>query len=326
MTLSPSLKKAVSNVLAAYDAVDVRIDRGEPRGHANEAFKVLSALITKVGLDRTAHPNPWKASELTKEQRAVLTALTERRFVDVSSVCEVPGWWECRRWLGLSPPSVFERRFGSSMPKKLDSAIRALPATERIEAGVEALLRLHSLDAWFFEGLRRDAGHALEYARSTLPLLPRFATTASVPSPLAAVALFTAFSATGTTVPEGADERFPLSYRLPGEAQRISTGFLVEHLMAIAEPRRDEILARTIRRSQDGGTYQAAVFLLEHVGGLPNSTERVRRHLDAARKRGGTREEKAVIADLWRRLQALDAKPPEKKQPTKKPRTNQKKA
>jgi hypothetical protein len=46
----------VSEVIAAYEALDARIDRGEPRGHGNEAFGALSKLLTELGLDRAAHP------------------------------------------------------------------------------------------------------------------------------------------------------------------------------------------------------------------------------------------------------------------------------
>jgi hypothetical protein len=298
-----SMTTAVAAVTAAYEAIDARIDRGEPRGHGNEAFGSLSKLMTELRLDRASHPEPVEVATLTPEQRAVLTTLTEH-WIELRGVSEVPSCWPCRRWLGLAPAGVLERRFGGALPADLDSALAELPTEERVEAGVEAMLARGSVGPSFFESLRRDAPAALGFARATLTLLPPLRTHV-----LVKVALFTAFSSSGVTVPEGVDAHFPLAYRLPGEplSERVSTRFLVEHLNAVAESRRDEVLAQEFRRSQDGGKAEAALFLIEHCGPLPRSLALVAQALEHKKQQRLTGVEKKVVVELSRRVRALTA-------------------
>jgi hypothetical protein len=214
----------------------------------------------------------------------------------------MPSCWVCRRWLGLAPPGLLERRFGGVLPADLDAALADLPPEERVEAGVEAMLANRMPGPAFFEVLRHEAPAALGFARATLPLLPPLRTFAWVK-----VALITAFSSSGITVPEGSDAHFPLAYRLPGEplAERVSTRFLVEHLNAVAAPRRDDVLAEAFRRSQEGGKAQAALFLLEHCGPLPRSFEAVAQSVEHTTKQRLTGAEKKVLAALSRRMKAL---------------------
>lgn len=315
MTRGPSLPARIQNAVAAvlreYDAIDARIERGEPRGNGNAAYKALAALIEEIGLGPMRDGDPDELTALTDVQRAAMIALTSSRWIPIETVAKVPPHWRRRRWLGLAPPGLLERRWGEKWPANLDEALAAIPDEQRVEAGIELLLssrRSFDTKRWVDE-LPKLAPHALAYAQKTLPELPRCQTRIDTCPPLAAIALFTVFSASGAVVPSGADERFPLSYRLEGEplTNRVSTRFLVDHLRAVAESRRDVVLTGALRRTQEGGKYHATVHLLEHCGPLPNATRAVERYLAKAKGQRMTGHEKSVISELARRMKALVA-------------------
>lgn len=193
--------------------------------------------------------------------------------------------------------------WGAAWPTDVDAAVRAFAEAERAEAGIEALLANRSLGAWFFDALAGFASQALSYARVTLPALP-----VSTP-PLARAALFTVFSASGVDVPEDADLRFPLAYRLPGEplSNRVTTRWLVDHLRAVAASRRDLVVEAAMRRV-DGGNPHAAIHLLEHaseVGPLPRTMAMLVAYLERAKKARTTALEKKTLAELARRVKGL---------------------
>lgn len=304
MEVPARFEKGLAAVRAAYDALADRMEREPAPGLSKKAFHALAALMKELGLDRASHPQRIDAAALTADQRAVLVALCDTRWIPVNSAADVPRPWPMRRWLGLAPPGILETLGVGlhSTAVDLEMALAEVPANRRVEAYVEAFLAGWTVESRgaFFETLRADAPAALDYARATLPHLPSDVS--------AAVALFTAFSASNATVPEEAEKHFPLGYRLPGEplSEPCSTRLLVEHLMAIAEPRRDVVLAAAIQRTRASGTYEAAMHLLERCAPLPRAQDVVRRHLAAKRKKRLTPREKTALVALERRMKALE--------------------
>jgi hypothetical protein len=300
MVIPARFEAAVAEVRATHDAFARRFAKGPAPALNNRRYQALRGLVTALGLDRWSHPAPVRVEELTDEQRAVLVALMDDRWISLSSVAALPEPWPMRRWLGLSPPGILEE-LGARDESSLDALLATVPAERRVEAFCEAWLCNYDPESGeFFEELRAIAPAALGYARATL---------AQIRAPvLARVALFTAFSASATTVPEGIDAQFALAYRLPDEplSEPCSTRFLLEHFMAIAEPRRDAVLTTILNGRRESGTYEAAVFLLERCGPLPRARAAVQRFLRKQRAKRLTPAEKRANAALAKRMKAID--------------------
>jgi hypothetical protein len=300
MVIPARFEAAVAEVRATHDAFARRFAKGPAPALNNKRYQALRALVTVLGLDRWSHPEPVRVEELTDEQRAVLVALMDERWISLRSVAVLPEPWPMRRWLGLSPPGILEE-LGAVDESSLDALLAMVPAERKVEAFCEAWLSNYDPESdELFEDLRALAPAALAYARATL---------SQIRAPvLARVALFTAFSASATTVPEGIDTQFPLAYRLPDEplSEPCSTRFLVEHFMAIAEPRRDAVLTTILNGRRESGTYEAAVFLLERCGPLPRARAAVQRFLGKQRARRLTPGEKRANAALAKRMKAID--------------------
>lgn len=305
MTVPPRFAKPLATAIAAHDAYQARLAREPAPGLANVAFRALSALLAELGLDRASHPKPVEAAELTPEQRATLVALTDGRWISLAGAAQLPQPWPMRRLLGVAPPGILEEIglgwTGRDAPhdRALVAALAKVPASRRVEAHVEALLYGYAVPpAAFLATLRAHAAAALDYARATLPQLPG-------PLGLVGVALFSAFSASGTTVPEGADERFPLVQRLPGASSPVSP-LLVEHFGAIAPNRRDHVLTLAMQQ-RASGVHEAAVHLLERCGPLPHAQAAMRRHLGAMLKGRLMPYEKQALVALDKRLKAIES-------------------
>jgi hypothetical protein len=304
MNLPSPVRRAIDEALQSHDAIDAKIERGEARGHGNEAYQALVALAQVLGLEPARADDSGPFATLTDLQREALITLTSARWLAVDSVAAVPPHWRRRRWLGLAPPGLLVAGEPRPGPRRAPRGGTGR-GRDRALAVQSARLRHQALG----RGASLAGAHALAYARTSLPELPRYQTSVGTYRLLASVALFTAYSASGATVPEGADERFPLAYRLEGEplSNRVSTRFLADHLRAVAEPRRDAVLTAALRRSQDGGKYHAAIHLLEQFGALPQATRAVEAHLAKAKGQRATGHEKAVAAKLARRVRAVVA-------------------
>jgi hypothetical protein len=304
MAVPAKFEAAVAEARATHDAFEKRFAKGPAPALNNRRYRALHGLMKSLGLDRASHPESIRVEELTDEQRAVFVALTNERWISLSSVAALPEPWPMRRWLGLAPPGILEELGCNDAmdDDALDALLATAPPQRRVEAYCEAWLANYAPACGaFFEELREIAPSALAYARETLARIR--------PPAYARVALFAAFSASATTVPEGLDAGFALSYRLPGEplSEPCSTRFLLEQFMAIAEPRRDAVLTSILDARRESGTYEAAVFLLERCGPLPRARAAMHRKLRQLGAKRLTAGEKRALSSLVKRMKVLES-------------------